>query len=101
MYMDNDLYDYFKTQGLSDDACCTLCAMNNKLVDRMISGVVRFKYRKKDGSERIAIGTLQSDKMPDTKGNKSTLGIASQVYYDIDKEAFRCFNKISLIEVID
>jgi hypothetical protein len=95
------LYDYFLAQGLSDDECRRLCDANNNLVEKMISGVVCFKYRKKDGSERVAHGTLRNDMMPDTKGNKSTLGIASQVYYDIEKGAFRCFNKISLIEVID
>lgn len=95
------LYDYFIAQGLPDEECCRLCALNANLVDRMTRSVVRFSYRKKDGSERIAMGTLQSDKMPETKGKTSTLGIGTQVYYDVDKNAFRCFTKKDLLQIYD
>lgn len=72
---------------------------NKNIVDNMRIGVVEFKFRKLDGSERLAHGTLRDDMLPETKrtGNKPHKSV--QVYYDTDAKEWRCFKKDKLIKM--
>ena len=71
---------------------------------RMMRGeCVRFAYMKKDGSVRIAVGTLQSQAVEaNTKGNgipKRFFGMF--VYLDLEKMAWRGFKEERFIGTIE
>ena len=60
--------------------------------------VVKFYFQKVDGSLREAYGTLMSDRIPATKGKKKT-NDTCQVYFDTEKDEWRCFKKANLVRI--
>lgn len=73
------------------------------LKQEMQSGVVEFKYRKKDGEIRVAQGTTNLDLIKEYGEDKLPKGTGIQPesttrYFDIDKEAWRSFQNDSYIE---
>lgn len=75
----------------------------DELNDLLHSGEVKFEYLKKDGTVRTARGTMKSDVItPRLKGGKSTVGGAGYTaYFDLDKDAFRCFAESKLLGVVE
>lgn len=75
------------------------CAWANiKLKAALGKRVVRFYFQKVDGSLREAYGTLMSDCIPETKGEKKTADTC-QVYFDTEKDEWRCFKKANLVKI--
>lgn len=75
------------------------CAwVNLKLKVALKSKVVEFYFKKTDGSLRQAFGTLLENRVPETKGKKKTADNC-QVYFDCEKEEWRCFKKCNLIKM--
>ncbi len=71
-----------------------------KLKAKMAKGIVRFYFRKVDGSIREAYGTLRSDLMPEIKGDDTRKkNDTVQAYYDTEKQSFRCFKLANLVQV--
>lgn len=71
-----------------------------KLKAQMMKGIVRFYFRKVDGSIREAYGTLKADLMPEIKGEDNRRkNDTVQTYFDTEKQEFRCF-KIANIETL-
>lgn len=74
-----------------------------ELREMLKSGKVKFQYTKKDGSVRTAIGTLKSSLItnkPNGGQNKvKEAGYTS--YYDLEKDAFRCFAESKLVGVVE
>lgn len=69
-----------------------------KLKAAMAKGIVRFYFRKVDGTIREAYGTLKAELMPETKGNDNRKKNDSvQVYFDTEKQEFRCFKLANLV----
>ena len=66
-------------------------------------GTVRFQYIKNDGSIREANGTLMNDVVKaNLRGGVSTVKDAGYTsYFDIDKQAFRCFSESKLVGVVE
>lgn len=62
-----------------------------KLRVKMTKQVVKFTFKKVDGSIREALGTLKSDETPQTVSSGKKSSKAVQVYYDVEKMAWRCF----------
>ena len=62
--------------------------------------VVRFSYRKNDGSIREAVGTLMKSMTPPTHGGGKPTPEHLQLYYDVEKKSWRSFKKENLIEVM-
>ena len=67
-----------------------------ELLEQLHSRIVRFSYRKMDGSLREAIGTLKPSVLDKLSANtKPRRRISSRsdciVYYDLDREDWRCF----------
>jgi hypothetical protein len=68
--------------------------------------IITFKYHKLDGTIRTARGTLSSEIIghPDSDVKKATkrrrMPDSVQVYFDIDKNGFRCFRKSGFIKTI-
>lgn len=72
--------------------------MNANLVRMMRNSVVEFEFYKSDGSRRVAHGTLRRDMCPMLKGANRERNRAVQVYFDVDKGEWRCFNKTKLLK---
>lgn len=69
-----------------------------KLKVQMAKGIVRFYFRKVDGTIREAYGTLKAELIPETKGNDNRKKNDSvQVYFDTEKQEFRCFKLANLV----
>ena len=62
--------------------------------------VVYFKFVKKDGSTREAVGTLNHDYTPRLKGG-SPRPIHQFVYYDLIKKHWRSFRTFSFLKIED
>ena len=64
----------------------------------------KFKYTKKDGSEREARGTLNTDMVPESAQPKGTQSweTADDIvkYYDLDKEGWRSFHWDQFVDVV-
>ena len=71
---------------------------NIKLRALLHKKVVEFYFKKTDGTLRQAFGTLMSDRIPETKGTKKTADNC-QVYFDTEKNEYRCFKKCNLIKI--
>lgn len=69
------------------------------LNEMLHNGIVEFQFTKKDGTIRQAKGTLKSEHIPTTatsgSGRKASPNV--QVYWDLEKNAFRSFVKESFI----
>lgn len=75
------------------------CAWRNiKLKETLYKGIVKFHFTKVDGTIREAYGTLKSDLVAPTKGNDNRAKNPTvQVYFDTEKEEYRCFKKANLL----
>ena len=71
-----------------------------KVRNEMSNRVIAFEYLKKDGTIRHALGTLQTKYIPEIKGVKRATNPEVQVYYDAQKNEWRCFKKANLVRVI-
>jgi len=94
----NTAWTISRQTGETFGTCLKKAWANSKLRNALKDGVVRFSFRKLDGSVREAVGTLRDldyQARTDRRSGNPTL----QVYYDIEKEAFRCFKKANLIAV--
>lgn len=70
-----------------------------KLRTSMYTGVAHFYFTKADGSVREAFGTLKSDLIGDVKGTGRKPGEYLQVYWDVEKGAFRSFKLVNLVTI--
>lgn len=61
--------------------------------------VVRFSFRKNDGSIRRAVGTLMKSMTPQIQGSGRPTPEHLQLYFDVEKQSWRSFNKNNLIEI--
>ena len=73
--------------------------LNFKLKMKMRYGIVKFYYQKISGEIREAYGTLRADLMPQTKGADRKSNPTVQVYYDSEREEYRCFKIANLIKI--
>lgn len=74
-----------------------------ELHEMLCSGKVKFQYTKKDGTVRTAIGTLNPGMITNKPaGGRNTVKEAGYTtYFDIEKDAFRCFAESKLIGVVE
>lgn len=71
-----------------------------KLKTQMMKGIVRFYFRKVDGTIREAYGTLRTDLMPEIKGEDNRRkNDTVQTYFDTEKQEFRCFKLANLVNL--
>ena len=73
--------------------------LNFKLKMKMRYGIVKFYYQKISGEIREAYGTLRADLMPQTKGADRKSNPTVQVYYDSEREGYRCFKIANLVKI--
>lgn len=70
-----------------------------KLKAKMKTGIVRFYFRKVDGSTREAFGTLSEKLMPETKGTGKKPNDTLFTYFDTEKSEYRSFKKANLLSI--
>ena len=74
-----------------------------QIIETLSSGDVRFTYRKKNGTEREAYGTRNTDiitlndAMPKGTGTEK-IGVIA--YYDLEKQGWRSFNEENFVEFL-
>lgn len=79
-----------------------------EFVQKLKNDVVMFSFRKKDGTERRARGTLKMELIPpadhprgEASGDASVASLSTnQKYYDLEKNAWRCFDWKKFISLI-
>lgn len=90
---------FFRITGESFSECLRKAWANFKLVVAMRTRIVKFYFRKVDGSIREAYGTLRADLIPSTSGSDRKHNDTVQTYYDTEKQEYRCFKKLNLVSI--
>ena len=94
----------FITNNIDTPTSISKGMMMETLKKRMMSGeVCRFAYMKKDGTVRIAVGTLQKHAV---EANVEGTGVPKRyygmfAYLDLEKMAWRGFKETNFIGIID
>ena len=77
-------------------------AESTKFRNLLKKNVVKFRYRKKDGSVRTASGTLKKDMLPKYKTEKRPAYNPTRfVYWDTERNQFRSFLRANFIGLED
>lgn len=94
-------WQFVKRNGMTLSDALRTAWRNFKLHIAMKSRIVKFYFQKVDGSIREAYGTLSVALIPPTSdGNPRQKNDTVQTYFDSEKQAWRCFKKANLINVI-
>ncbi len=73
------------------------------LKSQMRNGVVEFSYTKKDGSERLAKGTLNFEIMGEENQPKTEIDYDSNTttrYFDVNSNGWRSFKNENFIKIM-
>lgn len=90
-------WQFVKRNGLSLSEALTIAWRNIKLRAAMSNRIVRFYFRKVDGTIREAYGTLAERLTPVTSGTSTRRNnVTVQNYFDTEKQEWRCFKKANL-----
>ena len=91
-------WSFVRKNGYSMSEALKCAWTNIKLRALLHKKVVEFYFKKTDGTLRQAFGTLMSDRIPETRGTKKTADNC-QVYFDCEKEEWRCIKKCNLVKI--
>ena len=70
-----------------------------KMRNLLRHNIVTFKFQKRDGSIRTAVGTLHPDFLPPIKGTGGPKPEYQMVYYDLEKMEWRSFRSFKFIKI--
>ena len=90
-------WTFVKRNGFTMSEALKIAWANMKLKTAMKQRIVKFYFKKVDGSVREAYGTLKENLMPATSGNSRKKNDTVQVYFDTERQEYRCFKKANLI----
>ena len=91
-------HQFIKIAGLSLSEALKKAWANFKLRKAMSVGIIRFYFRKVDGSIREAYGTLKESIIPETAGTDNRKkNDTIQTYFDTERQEWRCFKKMNLV----
>lgn len=65
----------------------------------MKTRIVKFYFRKVDGSLREAYGTLKETMLPATQGTGRKANDTLQTYFDTERQEYRSFKKANLVNI--
>ena len=103
-----ELGNYLMSEHFLDKkTAMELAHLNRQLITRLGEGRVWFVYRKEDGTEREACGTLcpgistefDSYELKDSKKKQDKWPTEQFVYWDLEKQGFRTFKASRLIKI--
>lgn len=92
-------WQFVKKNGFTMGEALKCAWANMKLKARMADGIVKFHFQKVDGTVRQAFGTLKEGLIGEVKGTGRKPNDNLQVYWDTEKEEYRCFKKCNLIKI--
>lgn len=93
-------WQFVKKNGYSLSEALKTAWMNIRLKAAMKQRIVRFYFRKVDGTMREAFGTLSEKLLPPTQGESNRKANATvQTYYDTEREEWRCFKLANLVKL--
>lgn len=93
-------WQFVKRNGFTLSEALKVAWANIKLKAEMKTKIVKFYFKKVDGTLREAYGTLAERLLPATQGTGRKANDTIQVYYDTEKEEYRCFKKANLINIV-
>ncbi len=88
-----------KRNGFSISEALKCAWANMKLKAAMNQRIVKFYFKKVDGSVREAYGTLKENLIPATSGDNRKKNDTVQVYFDTERQEYRCFKKANLLNI--
>lgn len=92
-------WQFVKRNGFTMSDAMRVAWANMKLKTAMKNRIVKFYFKKVDGSIREAYGTLKESMMPATSGDNRKKNDTIQVYYDTERQEYRCFKKANLVTI--
>ena len=92
-------WQFVRKNGYTMSEALKTAWANIKLRSALGKRIVKSYFLKVDGTLREAYGTLMSDRIPATSGDNRKRNDTVQVYYDTEKEEYRCFKKANLIKI--
>ena len=92
-------WQFVKRNGFTMSEAMRVAWANMKLKAAMKNRIVKFYFKKVDGSVREAYGTLKENLMPATSGENRKKNDTIQVYYDTERQEYRCFKKANLVMI--
>ncbi len=92
-------HSFIKKYGVSLSEALTIAWRNAKLKIALHLRIVKFYFQKVDGTIREAWGTLAEDRLPQTQGSGRKPSENVQVFFDTEKNEWRCFKKINLVKI--
>lgn len=95
----NLAWQFVKRNGFTMSEALKLAWANIKLKAAMKQRIVKFYFQKVDGSIREAYGTLKENLIPATSGDNRKRNDTVQVYFDTEKQEYRCYKKANLISI--
>lgn len=90
-------WQFVKRNGFTMSEALNVAWANMKLKAAMKQRIVKFYFQKVDGSIREAYGTLKENLIPATSGDNRKRNDTVQVYFDTERQEYRCFKKANLI----
>lgn len=88
-----------KRNGFSMSEALKCAWANMKLKVAMKQRIVKFYFKKVDGSVREAYGTLKENLIPATSGDSRKKNDTVQVYFDTERQEYRCYKKANLLNI--
>lgn len=92
-------WQFVKRNGFTMSEAMRVAWANMKLKAAMKNRIVKFYFKKVDGSIREAYGTLKESLMPATSSDNRKKNDTIQVYYDTERQEYRCFKKANLVTI--
>jgi hypothetical protein len=92
-------WQFVKRNGFTMSEALKVAWANIKLKAAMKQRIVKFYFQKVDGSIREAYGTLKENLIPATSGDNRKRNDTVQVYFDTERQEYRCFKKANLISI--
>lgn len=93
-------WQFVKRNGFTMSEALKVAWANMKLKAAMKQRIVKFYFQKVDGSIREAYGTLKDNLIPAIAGTDNRKrNDTVQVFYDTEKQEWRCFKKANLISI--
>ena len=90
-------HQFIRTTGKSMSEALKIAWANFKLRRSMSNGIVRFYFRKVDGTIREAWGTLSEKIIPASTNSDRKKNDTVQTYFDAERQEWRCFKKLNLV----
>lgn len=92
-------WQFIRRNGFTKSQALKTAWANIKLKASMKRRIVKFYYQKVSGEIREAYGTLQEKLLPPTLGTGRRPADNVFVYFDTEKEEYRCFKRANLIAI--